>query len=203
VICKICELEFEKKHFNQKLCSTECKKSSKSIASKKHKSTDKWQKSNKLLIASEKRKLNERRYRLKPIAKTKAVARSIKCLAKSPRLQNKKRERDILFSKTEKGKEINRAAKKKYSKTPKGAFVLKNIKHARRTIEKRGTLTEKEWQRILAFHKYSCAKCNSKERIEMDHIIPVSKGGQHSKENIQPLCRPCNASKGSKIWLSL
>lgn len=34
---------------------------------------------------------------------------------------------------------------------------------------------------------------------EMDHIIPISKGGAHTYENIQTACRSCNQIKGSKI----
>jgi hypothetical protein len=34
---------------------------------------------------------------------------------------------------------------------------------------------------------------------ELDHIIPLSKGGDHSYENTQCLCRQCNASKSDKI----
>ena len=34
--------------------------------------------------------------------------------------------------------------------------------------------------------------------IEMDHINPVSNGGHSQESNLQPLCRPCNRSKGSK-----
>ena len=35
--------------------------------------------------------------------------------------------------------------------------------------------------------------------LEIDHIIPLSKGGVTSEENLQTLCWRCNRSKGSKI----
>jgi 5-methylcytosine-specific restriction endonuclease McrA len=31
---------------------------------------------------------------------------------------------------------------------------------------------------------------------EMDHIIPLCKGGQHTWDNVQLLCRECNQAKG-------
>lgn len=45
----------------------------------------------------------------------------------------------------------------------------------------------------------ACATCGATERVEVDHVIPVSRGGRNSIGNMQPLCRFCNASKGSKL----
>lgn len=54
------------------------------------------------------------------------------------------------------------------------------------------------WIYSMHIHKYSCTHCNthgSKERLTMDHIIPVSYGGTNIPENIQPLCLPCHNTK--------
>lgn len=67
------------------------------------------------------------------------------------------------------------------------------------------TLTSEEWLNILKKYNYKCAYCGTEfdENIlpEKDHIIPISKGGNNTKENIVPACRSCNAKKGSKILL--
>ena len=34
---------------------------------------------------------------------------------------------------------------------------------------------------------------------ELDHIIPLSKGGEHSYRNTQCTCRQCNGAKGSRL----
>jgi 5-methylcytosine-specific restriction endonuclease McrA len=44
-----------------------------------------------------------------------------------------------------------------------------------------------------------CVECGSKERLEYDHIIPLSKGGSNTERNIQLLCEHHNRSKGSSI----
>lgn len=55
--------------------------------------------------------------------------------------------------------------------------------------------------KIAVWHrdKECCVKCNSKSNLEFDHIIPVSKGGANSINNIQILCRTCNRKKSNKI----
>ncbi len=35
---------------------------------------------------------------------------------------------------------------------------------------------------------------------EIDHIIPLAKGGQHIESNLQVLCRNCNIAKSDKIF---
>jgi 5-methylcytosine-specific restriction endonuclease McrA len=44
-----------------------------------------------------------------------------------------------------------------------------------------------------------CVKCGSKQNLEFDHIIPVSKGGATSVQNLQLLCKQCNLTKSNKI----
>lgn len=51
------------------------------------------------------------------------------------------------------------------------------------------------WQRDQG----RCVECGSNERLEYDHIIPISKGGSNTERNIQLLCEHCNRSKGTSI----
>ncbi|MBA3370265.1 MAG: HNH endonuclease [Thermoleophilaceae bacterium] len=37
--------------------------------------------------------------------------------------------------------------------------------------------------------------CGSQERLESDHIIPVSKGGSNTEPNTQLRCERCNGSE--------
>lgn len=44
-----------------------------------------------------------------------------------------------------------------------------------------------------------CVYCGSVENLQLDHIIPFSKGGATSLENLQLLCQKCNIEKSNKI----
>jgi hypothetical protein len=44
-----------------------------------------------------------------------------------------------------------------------------------------------------------CRACGSARRLEIDHIVPVSKGGATEESNLQTLCRRCNRRKWKKM----
>ncbi len=45
---------------------------------------------------------------------------------------------------------------------------------------------------------HRCLKCGSNRRLSLDHITPVTSGGDNSVDNLQTLCLPCNLKKGSR-----
>jgi hypothetical protein len=54
-------------------------------------------------------------------------------------------------------------------------------------------------QRVFERDGFRCQECGSEDRLECDHVIPVSKGGGTTDENLQVLCRSCNARKKDRI----
>lgn len=58
-----------------------------------------------------------------------------------------------------------------------------------------------EKTRILVWRRDGgkCAQCGSRERLEYDHIVPISKGGSNTVRNIELLCEACNRRKSDRI----
>lgn len=64
-----------------------------------------------------------------------------------------------------------------------------------------GTFTKEEFKKLKIKYKHTCPCCMRKEpviKLTVDHIIPMSRGGDNFIGNIQPLCISCNDSKSTK-----
>lgn len=61
-------------------------------------------------------------------------------------------------------------------------------------------VTERDWLRLVSRFAGRCAYCGCRpDRVHMDHVLPLKRGGQHSIGNVLPACRSCNTSKGSRL----
>lgn len=58
------------------------------------------------------------------------------------------------------------------------------------------TLTTAQWQAIIVAYKGKCAYCGVKpKKLTQDHVIPLSKNGAHTADNVVPACQSCNSRK--------
>jgi 5-methylcytosine-specific restriction endonuclease McrA len=58
----------------------------------------------------------------------------------------------------------------------------------RRKITRRAVFARDDW---------TCQYCGSRSNLTVDHVVPRSKGGPSSWDNIVASCAPCNRRKGS------
>lgn len=56
---------------------------------------------------------------------------------------------------------------------------------------------------VLLRDERKCAYCDKRKATTVDHVIPKSRGGQHTWDNVVAACRPCNARKSNKTLAEL
>lgn len=84
-------------------------------------------------------------------------------------------------------------------------YLSEKVNNKKEKQYQRKLMTPKLRKYIIQRDNFTCCKCGNsiyKEPnllLEVDHIIPVSKGGLTEENNLQTLCWKCNRSKGSKI----
>ncbi len=61
-----------------------------------------------------------------------------------------------------------------------------------------GGVTREAWLSLLAAYDGRCACCGSTDRVELDHVVPLSCGGADHISNVQPLCKRCNSGKKNR-----
>ena len=96
------------------------------------------------------------------------------------------------------GKAVRGQSSKWHVEHP-GATVMRNRARKARLAGAEGDgLTVEAWEAILDQYGRRCLACGTKERLTVDHVVPISRGGRHEAANVQPLCASCNASKGAR-----
>jgi 5-methylcytosine-specific restriction enzyme A len=58
------------------------------------------------------------------------------------------------------------------------------------------------WQQKTASGKcYFCKKKTAFKDLTMDHLVPLSRGGRSTKDNLVPCCKSCNTRKKGMLPL--
>lgn len=89
---------------------------------------------------------------------------------------------------------------KKLNNKNRNFYNDKEIWNALCRVE-RGKVSNKMRFSIYKRDGYRCCICGRSEisdRLEIDHIKPIAKGGKSTYDNLQTLCRRCNKNKGDK-----
>ncbi len=123
-------------------------------------------------------------------------------------IKNQKQERANEKKYRLKNKDQIKAYQKKYRESEEGkkSFKKSNLKYRARI--KGATPSNFHAAEVFQRDGYICQNCRCKTRPDfkntvhpkypnLDHIIPLSKGGDHSMRNTQCLCRDCNIKKNN------
>ena len=75
-----------------------------------------------------------------------------------------------------------------------------------RKVSAPGTCSTEQWEARRAVFGGRCwlrlPGCTG-EGTEIDHVIPVARGGTNWPANLRPICVHCNRRKGTKDWRTL
>ncbi len=77
-------------------------------------------------------------------------------------------------------------------------FILEvDESDVKREREKSRELRKTRWwqNRIALGRCHYCDGLFSPEELTMDHLVPVSRGGKASRNNVVPACKECNSRK--------
>lgn len=131
------------------------------------------------------------------------------CKSAYQRKRNKtskfKEDRKIYRSRKE-VKEAENTRRRKWLKTEAGRLWDTRRKHNRRARKKeikREPISSK-WLRDLWNNTKTCIICETElenhkkypNGKHLDHIVPIYKGGSHTKDNLRYICAKCNVSRG-------
>lgn len=112
-----------------------------------------------------------------------------------------KEEREMIIREQEK-KEIAQRIKDKYRRRQLEKLVRQELIDSGELFgdqPKRPRIPREVVDAVYKRDGGRCVYCGSTNDLQLDHIIPFSKGGATTVENLQLLCRKCNIEKSNKI----
>lgn len=84
-------------------------------------------------------------------------------------------------------------------------YLAEKVKFSKSVAGQRALMTSRLREQIKRRDNYACKRCGVSVKdephllLEIDHIVPLARGGMTTEDNLQTLCWKCNRSKGSKI----
>jgi len=97
-------------------------------------------------------------------------------------------------------KKVLERSKRNHASKP-GYAAWKRARRQQR-LDGAGTFTISELTELFEVFENKCINpdCDGlDDKLSVDHVVPLSKGGGNTIENIQPLCLTCNLRKGTKV----
>lgn len=98
----------------------------------------------------------------------------------------------------EENKELLRENKRLYYAENLDKHRQNNRNRRARVKGSEGKFTADEFSALCEKYQNRCLKCGEEKKLTADHVVPLVAGGSNGIDNIQPLCKSCNSSKGTK-----
>lgn len=188
--CTGCEKTKPIKQFHKHRSSQDGHQHRCKVCRQTYSQSEKGKKANEQYEQSENRKKNRKQYdqseKRKQVQKRYDQSQKGRRKEKQYDQSEKGKQKDERFRKSDKGKQCTRRG---------------NAIYRTRKTQAGGSYSPSQWHELCKFYDFRCLKCNKKlpfEKLTLDHVKPVSKGGSSDIWNTQPLCKSCNSKKKDK-----
>ena len=210
--CKQCGIQFVPNHNTTKYCSDDCRKVQSAARNRAWRATDKGKECERAY-----RKAGKREAYMKAYVQTDKYKALVKGAYRVSRAKYEKTEAGIASKKLYQQryrakdgyKERAVAYQAGYGSTPTGIAARHRHTERRKAEFLAAYIEDVDRSVVMKRDKWMCGICGNPVDIDvawpdllspsMDHIIPLSKGGDHSYKNVQCAHLGCNMSKGNQV----
>lgn len=115
---------------------------------------------------------------------------------------NRARKRSIVLKSFNANKDHHKRIRRDYLNSHIGKAKHREYSSERRSRLKNAFVEKVDFENLFKSQNGECYICKNyfhRNGLEIDHVIPLAKGGLHSKENVKLACISCNRSKGAKL----
>lgn len=96
--------------------------------------------------------------------------------------------------------DARRAVRRAWAKANRAKARAQFHRYKAQRLRAPGRHTGQQFEEMCRYYGGKCLHCGRADiPLTADHIIPLSRGGTNDIGNIQPLCLPCNSSKGNRV----
>lgn len=119
----------------------------------------------------------------------------------SYRQKNLEQRRRLARESSARNKDHHKEVRRKYLQTDAGKSMYRKQTQKRYALKKSAFVEDVSPMDLFNQQGgvcYLCQKVFEFKGMELDHVIPISRGGKHEKSNCKMACVKCNRSKGSR-----
>lgn len=103
--------------------------------------------------------------------------------------------KEIIRTQKKQSYEANKEHVSEYKKANRDIYNIINQRHRANKNCLPSNYSKQQWGTVKQYFNNKCAYCGSFSLLEIEHVVPVSKGGSFTADNIIPACKKCNTSK--------